>query len=136
MTVQKRLTLPPMRRGMHLVTDRIAPFAEAIETGTMHLFLHHTSASLLITENYDPDVRRDFERFLRHIVPDGWDGFTHTLEGADDMPAHIKSALLGTSLTIPVTQGALALGTWQGVYLYEHRDRADARTLTITLQGV
>jgi len=134
-TRQHTLTLPAKPRGLHLITDMLAPYAGEIETGLMHLFLQHTSASLLITENYDPDVRRDFETLMRALVPDGWEGFSHTLEGPDDMPAHIKSALFGTSLTLPVSDGVLALGTWQGVYLYEHRDHATPRRILITLQG-
>ena len=132
---QEILTLPPMRRGLHLITDRIAPFVRGTQTGVLHLFLQHTSASLILTENYDPDVRRDTEYFLSRLIPDGWEGFTHTLEGADDMPAHLKSMILGVSLTLPVSEGTLALGTWQGIYLYEHRDRASARRIVMTLQG-
>lgn len=134
-TLQYTLTLPAKTRGLHLITDLLAPYADKIETGLMHLFLQHTSASLLITENYDPDVRRDFESLMRTLIPDGWEGFRHTLEGADDMPAHIKSALFGVSLTLPVSDGKLSLGTWQGVYVYEHRDYASPRRILITLQG-
>jgi len=135
-TKQYKLTLPPCKRGMHLITDQIeALFADAVSTGIVHLFLQHTSASLCINENVDPSVRSDTETFLNDLIPETYPRFRHTYEGNDDMPAHLKNMLLGTSLTIPVTQGRLALGTWQGVYLFEHRDYAGSRTLIITLQG-
>ncbi|WP_456430876.1 secondary thiamine-phosphate synthase enzyme YjbQ [Nitratifractor sp.] len=135
MTFQRLLTLPPMGRGVHLITPRIEAQIRGIETGIAHLFLQHTSASLALNENYDPDVRGDVERFLRSLVPDGWEGFRHTLEGPDDMPAHMKNVLIGSSLTIPVTEGRLALGIWQGIYLLEHREGVHARRVVITLIG-
>ena len=103
--------------------------------GLLHLFIRHTSASLTLNENASPDVRRDFESWFSEAVPERASYWTHTLEGADDMPAHIKAALLGPSLSLPVRDGELALGTWQGVYLCEHRDRGGGRVLTATLQG-
>lgn len=135
MTIQRRLTLPPMQRGVHLITRRIEAEIRRIDTGIAHLFLRHSSASLAINENYDPDVRRDVESFLRSLIPDGWSGFTHTLEGPDDMSAHMKNILIGSGLTIPVTDGRLALGTWQGIYLLEHREAGGSREIVITLMG-
>ena len=135
MILQKILTLPPMPRGVHLITRPIAAEISGIRTGIAHLFLQHSSASLAINENYDPDVRADVERFLRSLVPDGWSGFAHTLEGADDMPAHMKNILIGSSLTIPVTDGRLNLGTWQGIYLLEHREHGGSRKIVVTLMG-
>ena len=134
---QYTLKLPAMPRGFHLITDNIASVIaqSAITTGIAHLFLQHTSASLSINEDADPSVREDAERFLNDMIPESYPRFTHTYEGSDDMPAHLKSMLLGVSLTIPITQGRLALGTWQGIYLGEHRDHAGGRTLIITLQG-
>ncbi|MCF6205815.1 MAG: secondary thiamine-phosphate synthase enzyme YjbQ [Sulfurovum sp.] len=135
-TKQFTLTLPPVRRGMHLITDLVETKIEgAITTGLAHLFLQHTSASLTINENVDPTVRSDAETFLNDLVPEDYPKFRHTYEGSDDMPAHLKNMLLGTSLTIPVSHGRLALGTWQGIYLFEHRDHASGRTIIITLQG-
>ncbi len=135
MTIQHTLTLPPLPRGVHLITRHIIPYISGIETGTAHLFLRHTSASLALNENYDPDVLRDIETFLRHSIPDGWEGFDHTLEGSDDMPAHMKNILIGSSLTIPVTDGKPNLGTWQGIYLLEHREHGGSRNMIITLCG-
>jgi len=135
MVIQHTLTLPPLARGVHLITDRIAPHIHGIGTGVAHLFLQHSSASLALNENYDPDVRSDTERFLRSLVPDGWEGFDHTLEGLDDMPAHVKNILIGSSLTLPITHGRLNLGTWQGIYLLEHREHGGQRTLIITMTG-
>ena len=122
---------------MHLITDLIEEeIAGEITIGTAHLFLQHTSASLCINENTDPTVRSDAETFLNDMIPETYPKFRHTYEGGDDMPAHLKNMLLGTSLTIPVSHGRLALGTWQGIYLYEHRDHTGSRTILITLQGV
>jgi secondary thiamine-phosphate synthase enzyme len=121
---------------MHLITDRIeAQMDHTITTGLAHLFLQHTSASLTINENVDPSVRSDTETFLNDLVPETYPKFRHTYEGSDDMPAHLKNMLMGTSLTIPVTHGKLNLGTWQGVYLFEHRGHAGSRTILNTLQG-
>ncbi len=132
------VTLKPYPRGFHLITREVLaalPELASIQTGLLHVFIRHTSASLTLGENAFTDVRRDFERYFNHAVPDGWRQFEHTLEGDDDMAAHIKAALLGSSLTLPVRGGRLHLGTWQGVYLCEHRDRGGARTLTLTMHG-
>lgn len=132
------LTLKPCPRGFHLITREVVaalPELAAVQVGLLHVFIRHTSASLTLNENASPDVRRDFERYFNHAVPEVWRDYEHTLEGDDDMPAHIKAALLGPSLTLPILGGRLHLGTWQGVYLCEHRDRGGARSLTLTLQG-
>ena len=135
-TKQYALTLPPLGRGMHLITQKIEELLDgSVSTGLVHLFLQHTSASLCLNENVDPSVRSDAETFLDDLVPKNYPKFRHTYEGADDMPAHLKNMLLGTSLTLPVGRGQLLLGTWQGVYLFEHRDHASGRTIIITLQG-
>ncbi len=135
-TKQRIVTLSPLQRGMHLITSEVEDAIEGtITVGTAHLFLQHTSASLCLSENIDPTVRSDTETFLNDLIPETYPRFRHTYEGKDDMPAHLKSLLIGTSLTIPVTDGRLNLGTWQGVYLYEHRDHASSRSLIITLQG-
>jgi secondary thiamine-phosphate synthase enzyme len=121
-----------------LVTPAIVealPELGGLKVGTLQLFIQHTSASLAINENADPDVRRDFEMAMNELVPESWP-YRHTEEGPDDMPAHVKAALLGGSLTIPVTDGELALGTWQGIYLCEHRNHATPRTVVATLMGV
>ena len=134
---QRTLTLRPRPRGFHLVTDEVVgalPELGALRVGLAHLLLRHTSASLTLNENASPDVRRDFETWFDEAVPEDL-GWTHTLEGPDDMPAHVKAALLGPSLTLPVADGRLALGTWQGIYLCEHRDEGGARRLTVTLWG-
>ena len=129
------LTLRPRPRGIHLITDEVADGVDlhGAEVGLLHLFLKHTSAGLLLTENASPAVRRDLDRWLRDAVPDGWAAFEHTLEGPDDMPAHVGSVLFGVSLTIPVADGRLALGTWQGVALAELREHGGARTLVATV---
>ena len=135
-TKQFTLTLPSLSRGMHLITEQIeAKIKGGISIGLAHLFLQHTSASLCINENIDPTVRSDAETFLNDLVPEDYPKFRHTYEGGDDMPAHLKNMFLGTSLTIPITHGKLALGTWQGIYLFEHRDHAGSRAIIITLQG-
>ncbi len=138
MWVQRDIQLQPHPRGFHLVTREVAssmPEMEDLGVGLLHVFVRHTSASLTLNENASPDVRRDFESWFDGAVPERASYWTHTLEGPDDMPAHIKAALLGSSLSLPVRDGTLALGTWQGIYLGEHRDRASARTLTATLWG-
>ena len=125
-------------RGFHLVTSEVlaqAPDLSHCQVGLLHLFIQHTSASLAINENADPDVRGDLERHFNVMVPERAPHYEHVMEGPDDMPAHIKSTLIGSSLTLPVNQGRLALGTWQGIYLCEHRDRAGGRRLVATLQG-
>ena len=126
-----------MRRGFHLITDRIVnsiPQLDDVRIGLLHLFIQHTSASLTINECADPDVRRDLETAINHVVPESLP-FVHTCEGPDDMPAHVKASLLGNSLLIPVTNGRLALGTWQGIFLCEHRNRGTSRSIVATLQG-
>jgi secondary thiamine-phosphate synthase enzyme len=135
---QKIITLKPRPRGFHVVTREIIehlPELREVEIGFLHLFIQHTSASLTINENVSPDVRGDLERHLNEIVPEDAPHYEHTLEGSDDMPAHIKAALLGSGLTIPVGRGKLLLGTWQGIYLGEHRDYGGARQVVVTLVG-
>ena len=134
---QHEITLRPRSRGVHLVTPEIVealPELRELRIGLAHLFLRHTSASLTLNENASPDVRRDFESWLNSAVPEDF-AWTHTLEGPDDMPAHIKASLMGASLSLPISGGRLALGTWQGVYLCEHRDRGGPRALLVTLAG-
>jgi secondary thiamine-phosphate synthase enzyme len=138
MWAQREIRLPPFERGFHLVTREVEealPELRDVRVGMANVFIQHTSASLTLNENASPDVRRDFESWFNRAVPDGADYFRHRLEGDDDMPAHIKASLLGSSLTIPVTDGRLALGTWQGIYLCEHRDHGGSRSLTVTLWG-
>lgn len=133
--IQRNITLERKPRGFHLVTDEIlGQFAEVSETGVglLHLFIQHTSASLTLNENASPDVRADLETWANAAVPEDF-SWTHTLEGSDDMPAHVKAALIGNSLSIPVGDGRLLTGTWQGIYLCEHRDRAGARSVVATL---
>jgi secondary thiamine-phosphate synthase enzyme len=135
---QTEVRLRPRPRGFHLVTDEIldaVPELRDVRVGLANVFIRHTSASLTLNENASPDVRRDFAAWFDRAVPDGADYFEHTLEGDDDMPAHIKSALTGMSLTIPISGGRLALGTWQGVYLCEHRDSGGPRSLVVTIFG-
>jgi secondary thiamine-phosphate synthase enzyme len=134
---QRRFRLTAKRRGFHLVTQEILqaiPEIEYFAGGLLHLFLLHTSAGLTINENADPDVRVDMETVFNRIVPEN-QPLTHTLEGPDDMPAHVKSSLLGCSLTIPISDGRLALGTWQGVYLCEHRNQGGERSFVATVFG-
>jgi len=134
---QREITLRPRPRGVHLVTDEIVgalPELSSLQMGLAHLFIRHTSASLTLNENASPDVRRDVETWLNAAVPEDF-AWTHTLEGADDMPAHVKAALMGSSLTLPISDGRLALGTWQGIYLCEHRDHGGARSVLVTLSG-
>jgi secondary thiamine-phosphate synthase enzyme len=136
--IQRIIRLKARSRGFHVITNEVVaqlPELRQIKTGLLHLFIQHTSASLAINENVSPEVRRDLDRHLRELVPDGPHHYEHTLEGADDMPAHIKASLLGTSVTIPIGQGALLLGTWQGIYLGEHRDQGGARTIVATISG-
>ena len=138
MWVQREITLRPRPRGFHLVTDEIEsalPELRELRVGLAHLFIRHTSASLTLNENASPDVRRDFETWFDEAVPEGAPYWEHTLEGPDDMPAHVKASLLGPSLSLPVSGGRLARGTWQGVYLGEHRDHGGARSLIVTLFG-
>ena len=136
--IQRQVELEPRPRGFHLVTgevERAVPDLREIRVGIAHVFIRHTSASLTLNENASPDVRRDFETWFSQAVPDGAPYWRHTLEGPDDMPAHIKASLLGPSVTVPVSDGRLALGTWQGIYLCEHRDRGGSRTLVVTAWG-
>ena len=134
---QHDILLAAKPRGFHLVTDEVLAGLELanLKTGLLHLFIQHTSASLALNENASPEVLADFERYFRRAVPDGADYFRHTIEGPDDMPAHVKAALLGSSLTLPIRDGALALGTWQGIYLCEHRERGRRRRLVATVFG-
>jgi secondary thiamine-phosphate synthase enzyme len=135
---QREITLQARPRGFHLVTREIVqgvPELGDVRLGLAHLHILHTSASLTLNENASPDVRADFASFFDDAVPEDAPYWTHTTEGADDMPAHIKASLLGPSLTLPVRDGRLALGTWQGVYLCEHRDRGGPRSLLVTLWG-
>lgn len=136
--IQQEITLPAFERGFHLITSHIVQnFSElrTIRQGLLHVFIQHTSASLAINENADPTVRGDFERSLNRMVPENAPYYEHTLEGSDDMPAHIKAALMGNSVTVPITNGKLNLGTWQGIYLGEHRNRGGRRKLVLTAYG-
>jgi secondary thiamine-phosphate synthase enzyme len=136
--VQREVTLRSRPRGFHLVTGEIEsalPELSAVQVGLANLFIRHTSASLTLNENASPDVRADFAAWFDRAVPDGAPYFSHTLEGPDDMPAHIKSSLTGSALTIPISDGRLALGTWQGIYLCEHRDGGGSRRLLVTAFG-
>jgi secondary thiamine-phosphate synthase enzyme len=138
MWAQREIELEARPRGFHLVTREIVaalPELERLDVGLLHLLIQHTSASLALNENASADVRRDFETWSNEAVPEGAAYWTHTLEGPDDMPAHIKAALFGPSLTLPVSGGRLALGAWQGIYLCEHRDHGGTRTLVATLWG-
>lgn len=136
--IQRDVELRPRPRGFHLITDEVleaVPELGRVRVGIAHLFIRHTSASLTVNENASPDVRRDFAAWFDRAVPDGAPYFAHTLEGPEDMPAHVKSSLIGASVVLPVREGELVLGTWQGVYLCEHRDRGGARRLTVTAWG-
>ena len=134
--IQKEIKLEPRSRGFHLITaelEGLLPELAAVKTGLAFIHLKHTSASLTLNENADPEVRTDMESIFNHIVPERQAYYTHTYEGDDDMPAHAKSSILGPSITIPVTGGRFNLGTWQGVYLCEHRNHGGPRRLTVTL---
>lgn len=135
---QEEITLKSRGRGFHVVTSEIEKQLKdlsKIKTGIAHIFIQHTSASLTLNENVSPDVRGDMESHFNEMVPENAPYYEHTLEGSDDMPAHIKSSILGQSLTIPITNGRFNLGTWQGVYLCEHRDRGGSRRLVVTIIG-
>ncbi len=137
MWIQRILRLPPAHRGFHLITREVVgavPELAKIRVGWMQVFIQHTSASLTINENADPDVRIDFETAMNHAVPDSLP-YVHTLEGPDDMPAHVKASMIGASVMVPIGEGRLKLGTWQGIYLCEHRDRAGGRNIVVTIQG-
>ncbi|WP_370315371.1 secondary thiamine-phosphate synthase enzyme YjbQ [Thalassolituus sp.] len=138
MWTQKTLQLKSRSRGFHLIThdiEQAIPELRRVSVGLLHVFIQHTSASLTINENADPTVRTDFESVFNRLVPENQPFYQHTLEGSDDLPAHIKSSILGPSLTIPVTDGKLNLGTWQGIYLCEHRNYGGSRRVILTLQG-
>ena len=135
--IQHTLALAPRTRGAHLITREVVqaiPELQSIRTGMLHVFIQHTSASLTINENADADVRQDLESSLNALAPEDFP-YVHTLEGPDDMPAHVKASLMGSSVTIPIASGELLLGTWQGIYLCEHRDRGGSRNLVLTLWG-
>ena len=134
---QTSLMLTTQGRGTYQITDEIETFVRqsGIRTGLCHVFVHHTSASLILCENADPTVRRDLETFMARLAPDGDPMFAHQDEGPDDMPAHLRSVLTQSSLSIPVTSGACALGTWQGVYVWEHRTASHRRRVTVTVDG-
>ena len=135
--IQKQITLTARRRGLHLVTNDVleaVPEIANFRTGMLQVFIRHTSASLTINENADSDVRRDLESSLNALAPEDFP-YIHTLEGPDDMPAHVKASLMGSSVMIPIADGRLLLGTWQGIYLCEHRNRAAGRSLVLTLWG-
>jgi secondary thiamine-phosphate synthase enzyme len=138
MWIQEDVVLEPRPRGFHLVTEEVArgvPSLSSVRAGLAHVFIRHTSASLTLNENADPSVRRDFRAWFDRAVPDDAGYFEHTLEGPDDMTSHIKSSLLGSSVTLPVRDGRFHVGTWQGIYLCEHRERGGARRLTVTVFG-
>lgn len=136
---QKEITLNPYRRGFHLITHDIIKHLhelDKIKSGILHIFIKHTSASLTLNENADPTVRVDFESHFNKMVPENMPYYKHDYEGSDDMPAHLKSSILGSSITIPVTNGRINVGTWQGIYLCEHRDHGGSRKLVLTAYGI
>jgi secondary thiamine-phosphate synthase enzyme len=136
--IQKEIILKPKPRGFHLITSEIQgqiPELSQFEVGLAHIFIKHTSASLALNENADPSVRRDLESHFNQLAPENARHYTHVFEGSDDMPAHIKAVLLGSSVTVPISNGRFNLGVWQGVYLCEHRDRGGRRQLVVTLSG-
>ena len=138
MWLQKQIQLGARERGFHLITDEVLqkfPEIGSVKVGLAHFLLQHTSASLSLNENTDSSVRRDMESHFNQLAPENAAYYEHTFEGADDMPAHIKSGLLGTELTLPISDGKLMLGTWQGLYLGEHRNHAGPRTIVVTVQG-
>jgi len=138
MWIQKEISLNPRPRGFHLITNEILQKIQEIgdiSIGTMEIFIKHTSASLTINEDADPTVRDDFESHFNQIVPENAPYYKHTIEGPDDMPSHLKSSILGSSVTIPITNGTLNLGTWQGIYLCEHRNHGGSRSVVLTLTG-
>lgn len=138
MWIQKEISLRARSRGFHLISHEVVsalPELDEIRIGLLNVLIKHTSASLTINENADPSVRVDFESYFSRLAPENEPYFEHTLEGSDDMPAHLKSSLLGASLVLPVKDGALNLGTWQGIYLCEHRNHGGSRSLVLTLNG-
>ena len=138
MWIQKQITIEKKQRGFHLISDQVInqiPEINKINIGLLHVFILHTSASITLNENMDNSVRDDFNSFFNRLVPENQNYFTHTYEGPDDMPAHLKSSILGSSITIPISNGRLKLGTWQGIYLCEHRKHASARNISLTIHG-
>ena len=138
MWIQKNITIEKKQKGFHLITDQLIdqiPEINKINIGLLHVFILHTSASITLNENMDSSVRDDFESFFNHLVPEDQNYFRHTYEGSDDMPAHLKSSILGSSIVIPISNGRLKLGTWQGIYLCEHRRNAGPREIMLTIYG-
>ena len=138
MWLQKNILVGPCSRGFHIITDLIineVPEIEKINIGVLHLFIKHTSASLTLNENADQTVRQDFESHFNELVPENQSYYQHTFEGSDDMPAHLKASILGASISVPISYGQLNLGTWQGIYLCEHRNKAYERKVVATIQG-
>ncbi len=131
---QQEITLSQISRGYHLITSQIVSHLPALpEAGLLNILVKHTSAAITLNENADPSVRRDFRTFIDELIPEGYSRFAHTLEGSDDMPAHLKASIIGSTLTLPVTRGRLNLGTWQGIYFCEFRNYGGPRTLVLTL---
>ena len=138
MWLQKNILVGPCSRGFHIITDLIineVPEIEKINIGVLHLFIKHTSASLTLNENADQTVRQDFESHFNELVPENQSYYQHTFEGPDDMPAHLKASILGSSVSVPISKGQLNLGTWQGIYLCEHRNKGYERKVVATIQG-
>jgi secondary thiamine-phosphate synthase enzyme len=138
MWIQKEITIEKKQKGFHLITDQLInqlPEINKIYIGLFNVFILHTSASITLNENMDTSVRDDFKSFFNRLVPENQNYFTHTYEGSDDMPAHLKSSILGSSIVIPISNGSLKLGTWQGIYLCEHRKNASARNIILTIHG-
>ena len=138
MWIQRRITIDKKQKGFHLITDQVLnqiPEINKIHIGLLHLFILHTSASITLNENMDKTVRDDFESYFDHLVPENQPYFKHVYEGSDDMPSHLKSSILGSSIFIPISNSCLQLGTWQGIYLCEHRKHAPKRNMILTIQG-
>ena len=138
MWMQKNISIKSISRGFHIITDQVTdqiPEIKTIKIGILHLFIKHTSASLTINENADKTVRNDFEKHFNEMVPENQSYYQHTYEGPDDMPAHLKASILGSSLSIPISNGHLNMGTWQGIYLCEHRENTFQRKMVATIQG-
>jgi len=138
MWIQKNIAIEKKQKGFHLITDQLIdqiPEINKLNIGLLHVFILHTSASITLNENMDSSVRDDFESFFNHLVPEDQNYFRHTYEGSDDMPAHLKSSILGSSIVIPISNGRLKLGTWQGIYLCEHRRNASPRKIMLTIYG-
>ena len=138
MWIQKNITIEKKQKGFHLITNQLVnqiPEINNIYIGLLHVFILHTSASITLNENMDSSVRDDFKSFFNRLVPENQNYFTHTYEGSDDMPAHLKSSILGSSIIIPISNGSLKLGTWQGIYLCEHRKNTSARNIVLTIHG-